>query len=169
MSALPLRPSFTGEGESLQTDESANERACPSFLLAYIISPLGVDEEEEEEGGERERERGGRREKEGMRDRERREEGGEREGKVREKRMSAKEQETIDERTRGRVEKEGGRERERASVGGFGFAQRPWLLSSSSSSSLLHTLPLSFSLSLLFNLVFIYLSNFLFLVFVSLD
>lgn len=74
MSALPLRPSFTGEGESLQTDESANEGACPSFLLAYIISPLGVDEEEEEEGGERERE--------GMRDRERREEGEREKGKL---------------------------------------------------------------------------------------
>lgn len=52
-------PSFTGEGESLQTDQGTNEGACPSFLLAYIISPLAVDEEEkEEEGGEREREKG---------------------------------------------------------------------------------------------------------------
>lgn len=58
MSALLLMPSFTGEGESPQRDPGANEGACPPFLLAYIISPLGVDEEEEEEeGGERERER----------------------------------------------------------------------------------------------------------------
>lgn len=72
--------SFSGEGESLQTDEGANEGACPSFLLAYIISPLGVDEEEEEEGGERERMKGG-----GRRERERegRREEREREGKVR--------------------------------------------------------------------------------------
>lgn len=50
-SALPL--SFTGEGESLQAHEGLNKGACPSFLLAYIISPLGVDEEEK--GGERKR------------------------------------------------------------------------------------------------------------------
>lgn len=49
MSALLLMLSFTAEGESLQTDEGANEEACPSFLLAYIISPLGVDERGEEE------------------------------------------------------------------------------------------------------------------------
>lgn len=54
VSALLLTLSFTGEGESLQTDEGA----CPSFLLAYIISPLGVDEEEEEEEGGGEREKG---------------------------------------------------------------------------------------------------------------
>lgn len=48
---LALMLSFTGEGESLQVHEGLNEGACPSFLLAYIISPLGVDEEEE--GGER--------------------------------------------------------------------------------------------------------------------
>lgn len=57
MPAVLLMLSFPGEGESLQTDEGANEGACPSFLLAYIISPLGVDEEEDEEGEERERER----------------------------------------------------------------------------------------------------------------
>lgn len=80
------------------------------------------------------------------------------------------------ERTRGERSERGreetvrkGRERERASVGGFGFAQRPWLLSSSSSSSLLHTFTLLRSLSLLFNLVFIYLPNFLFPVFTSLN
>lgn len=50
-SALPLMLSFTGEGESLQAHEGLKEGACPSFLLAYIFSPLGVDEEEE--GGER--------------------------------------------------------------------------------------------------------------------
>lgn len=55
MPALLLMLSFPGEGESLQTDEGANEGACPSFLLAYIISPLGVDEVEDEEGEERER------------------------------------------------------------------------------------------------------------------
>lgn len=49
LSGLPLLLPFTREGESLQ----ASEGACPSLLLAYIISPLGVDEEEEEEGGER--------------------------------------------------------------------------------------------------------------------
>lgn len=64
------------------------------------------------------------------------------------------------ERTRGHVERGWGvweeesklwGERERASVGGLGFAQRPWLLSSSSSSSLLHTF--APSLSFLFNLI----------------
>lgn len=58
MSALLLTLSFTREGESLQKDEGANEGACRSFLLAYIISPLGVDEEEEEEEGGGEREKG---------------------------------------------------------------------------------------------------------------
>lgn len=57
--ALLLMASFSGEGEGLQTGEGANEGACPSFRLAYIISPLGVDEEEEEEEGERESQRNG--------------------------------------------------------------------------------------------------------------
>lgn len=63
--------------------------------------------------------------------------------------------ETEDERTREDVKREEREtrescEKERASVGGVGFAQRPWLLSSSSSSSsLLHTL----SLLLLLNLI----------------
>lgn len=62
------------------------------------------------------------------------------------------------ERKRNNCEKREKEVKERASVGGLGFAQRPWLLSFSSSSSssfLLHTFTLSCSLLLLLNLVYL--------------